>query len=314
MRIDDLDYTRLVSGTYKKMRSENKLSSLLAKPTRSNIRRECLYVFDTRYRPKDNSILRGFFGPADSRQGYLSKIEGSGAEQFRTLNNYLKEETERTEHANIELLAWLLDFKHRPWSLGMDVKLSEEEISILYATGGDDVVPQLGPLIQKGIPVVPTPIPLPLPIDELPEVTSPVDTPEEVPVEIAPENGEKPGVKLPPPTRTLWPAIFLILMIFTTGALILSKQFPLVKEETGGSLPDDRWGKQERQFVLKEKKDSAVEGEIVKTATQREVIKKATVASIALRSVAGSCRGVTKKGTPCKRKAGDNGYCWQHAL
>jgi outer membrane murein-binding lipoprotein Lpp len=24
------------------------------------------------------------------------------------------------------------------------------------------------------------------------------------------------------------------------------------------------------------------------------------------------CRGITKKGIPCKRKAKTNGYCWQH--
>jgi hypothetical protein len=24
------------------------------------------------------------------------------------------------------------------------------------------------------------------------------------------------------------------------------------------------------------------------------------------------CSAITKKGTPCKRKATSNGYCWQH--
>lgn len=24
------------------------------------------------------------------------------------------------------------------------------------------------------------------------------------------------------------------------------------------------------------------------------------------------CAAITKKGTPCRRKAGSNGYCWQH--
>ena len=26
----------------------------------------------------------------------------------------------------------------------------------------------------------------------------------------------------------------------------------------------------------------------------------------------GHCQGITKKGTQCKRKAKNNGYCWQH--
>src|SRR5881398_2460321 len=26
----------------------------------------------------------------------------------------------------------------------------------------------------------------------------------------------------------------------------------------------------------------------------------------------GQCKAITKKGTRCSRKAGDNGYCWQH--
>jgi hypothetical protein len=127
----EADYIKLVTETYKKMRSDNKLSTLLARPTRANIRRECLHVFDNRYRREDDNILRGFFGLADSKPAFLTLLERSKAEQFRTLNNYLNEETENTDHANLELLAWLIDFRHRPWSRRMDVILNEEERLIL---------------------------------------------------------------------------------------------------------------------------------------------------------------------------------------
>ncbi len=127
----EADYKKLVTETYKKMRSDNKLSTLLAKPTRANIRRACLHVFHDRYRTEDDNILRGFFGLANSEPAFLRLLERSKAEKFRTLNNYLNGETENTDHANLELLAWLIEFRHRPWVRGKQVLLNDEEHLIL---------------------------------------------------------------------------------------------------------------------------------------------------------------------------------------
>jgi hypothetical protein len=41
--------------------------------------------------------------------------------------------------------------------------------------------------------------------------------------------------------------------------------------------------------------------------------KESTYKSKAPAPVSTQCKAITKKGTQCTRKAGDNGYCWQHA-
>lgn len=142
MHLTHADYIKLVKEAYRKKRAGNELSNLLAQPTRSNIRRACLHLYQEYYDNKEDKILlrdehalTDFFGPAEHGKQFLQLINNSVAEQFRTLNNYLKDETESTESKNVELLAWLIDFPHRPFVIGMNVILSDEEMVLINKSG-----------------------------------------------------------------------------------------------------------------------------------------------------------------------------------
>ncbi|MGV3594836.1 MAG: hypothetical protein ACO1NK_06290 [Sediminibacterium sp.] len=103
----------------------------MKQPTPASIRKECLTVYKERPDRKDEPVLRSFFGPAAANGSFLTLIENFPTEKFKALSNYLKGIALSTEDKNVELLAWLIDFPHRPYRYGMDVILSEKEKAIL---------------------------------------------------------------------------------------------------------------------------------------------------------------------------------------
>lgn len=128
MRLHYPDYIRLVKQAYKEKRAGNELSPLLYKPTPANLRKECLNVFQERYTNRDEQTIRAFFGTG---KPFLQLIRDFETDKFRPLDNYLKENTENTDAANLELLAWLIDFRHRRWAYDKDFQLSDEELYFL---------------------------------------------------------------------------------------------------------------------------------------------------------------------------------------
>ena len=130
MRLTHVDYSRLVKAAYNRKQANNE-QPLLAKSTPASIRRECLNVYQERYHKKDEQTLRAFFGPANEGRSFLPSIKRFETTRFKPLDNYLKEVTENTDHKNLELLAWLIDFKHRPYSSDKNVILSEVEMAII---------------------------------------------------------------------------------------------------------------------------------------------------------------------------------------
>jgi hypothetical protein len=113
------------------MRLNNQLSPLLAHPTPANIRRECANVYQERFDKKDEPMLRAFFGPPKKEGKFLEHIQEFDVDRFRPLDTFLKEEGKKNiSDRNIDLLAWLIDFKHRPFSFGMEVFLTEKEHQI----------------------------------------------------------------------------------------------------------------------------------------------------------------------------------------
>ncbi len=136
MRLSHPDYIKLVIEAYNKKRANNELSPLLAQSTPSKIRQECLNVYKERYDKKDDQILRAFFGPAEHRQ-FLHLIREFETDRFRPLDNYIKGSTEKTDDRNLELLAWLIDFQHRPYVFDKNFSLSDEEILLIDRSAND---------------------------------------------------------------------------------------------------------------------------------------------------------------------------------
>ncbi len=131
MRLTHPAYIKLVFRTYQLLRSTPEFSPALKQPTPASIRKECLTVYKERPDKKDEPVLRSFFGPAASNNSFLTAIENFPTDGFRAFVNYLKGKAVKTDDKNVELLAWLIDFPHRPYRYGMDIMLSEKENAIL---------------------------------------------------------------------------------------------------------------------------------------------------------------------------------------
>lgn len=98
------------------LRSKGILSSNISLPTPGRLREECGTVYGSRQlTDSDKQVLRDFFGPSDSTKDFKIIIAGFDIDKFRPLNYYLKDSKIETDAKNIELLAWLTDYKPRPF-------------------------------------------------------------------------------------------------------------------------------------------------------------------------------------------------------
>ena len=127
MRLDSLKYTKLVKGVYQSKKEKNELSNSLIHPTYTKIKKECLAVYKKRPDKKDEKALNDFFEVEGKEINYLQLLKAAHVYRFRALDNYIKGDTDNTDHTNVELLAWLIDFRHRPHVLGHDVELNDED-------------------------------------------------------------------------------------------------------------------------------------------------------------------------------------------
>lgn len=112
------DYTKLILRDYEHKKAENQLPLNLSNPTPARLRDECLIACKERFYRKDEKTLRDFFGQTGDHAAYLRIINNCDINRFKPLINFLKKPTIRTDEKNIELLAWLIDFKPRPYEMG----------------------------------------------------------------------------------------------------------------------------------------------------------------------------------------------------
>jgi hypothetical protein len=136
MRLKYFQYIQLVKAAYQKKRVSNELSPLLAQSTPANIRRECEHVYEQRFEKRDEANLRAFFGPGEQGRKFLAIIHGFDVNRFKPLDSFLKTGGKKgISDRNLDLLAWLIDFPHRPYDSGKNVILSEEEMALMNGTG-----------------------------------------------------------------------------------------------------------------------------------------------------------------------------------
>ncbi|MCF3110243.1 hypothetical protein LL912_15775 [Niabella sp. CC-SYL272] len=72
-------------------------------------------------------MLNKFFGEGDDQVAVLKAIKKCETDKFKPLRNFLKKETESTDDKNIELLAWLIDFKERPYDYSKNYNVDNLE-------------------------------------------------------------------------------------------------------------------------------------------------------------------------------------------
>lgn len=113
-----LDYESLVLQDYRRKKKANTLSHGLIYPTPAGLRQACIKALNYWYDKKDDKTLLDFFEPKGDATISEQTIRRFGRDKFKPLSNFLKKEGGATNHKNIELLAWLIDFEDRPYKLG----------------------------------------------------------------------------------------------------------------------------------------------------------------------------------------------------
>jgi hypothetical protein len=108
-------YRTEVRRFYLEQKAAGALSLNLTYATTSKLRDECLMLFSEGCSELDLRILKSFLGRPQKEQLHESAIRRMDTDKFKALTNFLKKEIKTTEK-NFELLAWLVDFKSRPYS------------------------------------------------------------------------------------------------------------------------------------------------------------------------------------------------------
>ena len=111
------DYIRAVLADLEKKKAAGLLPAELLEPSPGLLRDICYRLCQKPYSRKDEPTLERFFGTAADQKARLKSIEGFKITQFKPLINFLNTPTIQPKLKTIELLAWLIDFKGRPYDL-----------------------------------------------------------------------------------------------------------------------------------------------------------------------------------------------------
>jgi len=136
------EYPELVLSTYKKMRDNGELHTIIPKATTAALKNACLKVYDSRYNPEDADILSVFFNVDKMKCDFRKVISDVKSDYFKALWKHIRDKTDTTDERNSDLLAWLIDFKPRPSgsyykNLREAKKRAEESNESLIITSSD---------------------------------------------------------------------------------------------------------------------------------------------------------------------------------
>lgn len=109
------DYISAVLKEYRDKVASNTISLNLSPLTPGNVKKECKAVCKERFRRVDQRMLSAIFGHAENEESYLQTIERCDIDKFRPMINFVEGRSKETDSKNVELLAWLIDFKDRPF-------------------------------------------------------------------------------------------------------------------------------------------------------------------------------------------------------
>lgn len=116
------DYEELVVAHYHQKRLGSDSRLWMIDPTPAGLRDQCIVVLNERDFVKDLKVLREFFELKSGEQISDQVIKRFDRDKFKPLSNFLKNPKIKTYRKNIELLAWLIDFKPRPFEIGRKYK------------------------------------------------------------------------------------------------------------------------------------------------------------------------------------------------
>ncbi|AXY73615.1 hypothetical protein D3H65_06300 [Paraflavitalea soli] len=110
-----IDYETLVLEVYHQKKANNELLPGLRILRPAKLKEACEWVCNDRFERNDEQTIRNFFGRSGNQKECLNAIQRCEIDKFRPIINFLNGDTSKTDEKNIELLAWLIDFKERPF-------------------------------------------------------------------------------------------------------------------------------------------------------------------------------------------------------
>jgi hypothetical protein len=119
--MSEREYRELVLATYDSEMLKGILAPELLSPTPGNLKSAAVKVCEKRFDPKDLPVLESFFSTQPDPASVLRAIQQSDYQLFKPLSNFLKNRQIETSFKNIQLLAWLIDFKPRPFHPGLAI-------------------------------------------------------------------------------------------------------------------------------------------------------------------------------------------------
>lgn len=113
--MSDQEYKELVLAYYDELVKTGALSSELLSPTPGSIKSKVLKRCSEGFDSKDEKTLQSFVGRKADVGEYYKVVDISSADLYRPLVKVLKKRSVNTNLRNIDLLAWLIDYKPRPF-------------------------------------------------------------------------------------------------------------------------------------------------------------------------------------------------------
>src|SRR5690554_6201838 len=141
------DYKKSVINVYQQKKERAELPNELQSPSPAQLRDYCLQLLVTRSDKADFPVIKAVFDPLKRYDHIESAIRKCEIDKLRPLINFLKGETRDTSDNMIKLLAWLMDFKPRPYEVwrdaGVEVPAHIKENSVEKVEKLEKVGPRL---------------------------------------------------------------------------------------------------------------------------------------------------------------------------
>lgn len=151
------EYKKLVLEDFDQKILAQQLPAELISLTPGNLKLASVNICDDRFDPKDAIILDSFFGKKENAYAYRQAIQNSSVDVFRPLINLLKKRSIKPSLKNVNLLAWLIDFRPRPFHPNLiiaDINQDQTNInqdktpdSSLGSTATDTAEYETGPVL-----------------------------------------------------------------------------------------------------------------------------------------------------------------------
>lgn len=132
------NFKKAVLADYEKKKKSDDISENLLNPSRAKLRAECFIALDKHYKAEDDEILKQFFDPFKKYESHKLSIQKFDGDGFKSIIDFFAGNVVVRKEENVKLLAWLINYEHRPYHSGW--------VAPLVTEVGEDPNPPIGEL------------------------------------------------------------------------------------------------------------------------------------------------------------------------